>query len=186
MIGVAVLVALGIIVWPIVFDSSPVREISQRSQIPPAPAVERFSIDEPRRPDLPAEPDEVALEPQPSDGGAADPGLEGTSAQAGATPAQATADRPKAIPEVEHDAYGLPLQWAVQLGVFSRIEGAQQSQQKAESQGFRVVMQTITGKEGAQYRVLVGPKLDRDAAEQLRRDIQRKLGVNGYVTRFAP
>ena len=44
LVGTAVLVALGIIIWPVLFDTTPVREISQRSKIPDAPPVERLSL----------------------------------------------------------------------------------------------------------------------------------------------
>ena len=57
LVGAAVLVALGVIAWPVLFDTTPVREISQRSQIPSEPALERFSVEEPQPPQLPPAPD---------------------------------------------------------------------------------------------------------------------------------
>ena len=45
LVGAAVLVALGVIAWPVLFDTTPVREMSQRSQIPAEPALERARSD---------------------------------------------------------------------------------------------------------------------------------------------
>ena len=46
LVGAAVLVALGVIAWPVLFDTTPVREMSQRSQIPTEPALELRQGDE--------------------------------------------------------------------------------------------------------------------------------------------
>ena len=92
----------------------------------------------------------------------------------------------EAVPKVAHDAYGLPVQWAVQLGVFTRIEGAQEVKRRAEQAGYHVILQTVAQKGGAQHRVYIGPKLNRNAAASLNREVQQKLGITGYVTRYYP
>ena len=196
LVGAAVLVALGVIVWPVLFDASPVREISQRSQIPPAPIVERFSIDEPQPPQLPPEPDSAAqraeaaavIASQPAAAAVLSEALPAAAeiAPSIATDAATAAAHADTVPQVHKDAYGLPVQWALQLGVFTRIEGAQEVKRRAEAAGYHAILQSVAGKDGAQHRVFIGPKLDRNAAESLGREVQQKLGIAGYVTRYYP
>ncbi len=202
LVGAAVLVALGVIAWPVIFDSSPVREISQRSQIPEEPPSERFTVDEPSRPQLPPEPDwsaeresaaaEAASEPQVAAAPQTAPAAvttPDTRPAAAAEPAATVRPAPKElrpVPPVATDARGLPQQWAVQLGVFSQIANAREIQQRANAAGFHTILQS-GGKPGAQqYRVYVNPKLDRADADAVASEVQRKLGVKGYVTRYYP
>ena len=125
------LVALGVIAWPVLFDTTPVREMSQRSQIPTEPALERFSVDEPQPPQL-------------------------------------------------------PLQWAVQLGAFSKAEAAQAIKRRAEQAGFHAIVQTVPTDSGTLHKVYVNPKLDRAEAQALAAQVEKKLAVKGYVTRYYP
>lgn len=206
LVGAAVLIALGVIAWPVIFDSSPVREISQRSQIPEEPVSERFTVAEPGRPQLPPEPDWSAERESAAAGAPSDPQTAAAPQQAlpavtaadalpasAAGPARApeAASRPapkelRPVPPVATDAHGLPQQWAVQLGVFSQIANAREIQQRANAAGFHSILQS-SGKPGAQqYRVYVNPKLDRADADVVASEVQRKLGLKGYVTRYYP
>lgn len=87
---------------------------------------------------------------------------------------------------VDVDASGLPRQWAVQLGVFSQLANARELQQRANAAGFHAIVQS-SGTAGAeQHRVYVNPKLDRGSADGVAAEVKRKLGVNGFVTRYYP
>ena len=205
LVGAAVLIALGVIAWPVIFDSSPVREISQRSQIPPEPQIERFTVAEPERPQLPPEPDWAAQRDAAATG-PSDPAVQAAPEPAptaavkpAATPAvvaepvrgaepsarPAARDLPK-VKGVTTDPSGLPEQWAVQLGVFSQLANAREIQQRANAAGFHAILQS-SGTAGAQqHRVYVNPKLERAGADAIAVEVQRKLGVKGYVTRYYP
>ncbi|HMV72636.1 MAG TPA: SPOR domain-containing protein [Pseudomonadales bacterium] len=207
LVGAAVLIALGVIAWPVIFDSSPVREISQRSQIPPEPQSERFTVAEPERPQLPPEPDWAAQRDAAATGpGPADPAVQPApepAPTAAAKPPAAPAVTPKPVRSAEPsvrptardlpkvkavttDPSGLPQQWAVQLGVFSQLANAREIQQRANAAGFHAILQS-SGTAGAQqHRVYVNPKLERADADAIAAEVQRKLGVKGYVTRYYP
>ena len=166
LVGTAVLVALGIIIWPVLFDTTPVREISQRSKIPEAPPVERFAISEPEAPQLPPQPDYSAER--------------AASAEAGETSVMDTAASAVPLQPAE------PVQWAVQLGVFGKLENAQDIKRRAEKSGYHAILQTVRDGSAIQYRVYVDPKLDKQAAQKLATEIAKNLGVKGYVTRYYP
>jgi DedD protein len=207
LVGTAVLVALGIIAWPVIFDTTPVREINRRSQIPEAPEVDRFSVPEPGEVHLPPAPDSAALR-ESADVGPPRPGADaapaGTeaggeaadAAPAGPTPGDAAPAAEPSAPQARApaapddkpvapaggDAFGLPEQWALQLGVFGQLENAIEVRQRAEKAGYHAILQSSGGK----HRVYVAPKLDKRAVERLAPEVERKLGIKGYVTRYYP
>ncbi len=192
LVGAAVLVGLGIIAWPVVFDTTPVREISQRSQIPDAPPEQPFAIAEPERVQLPPEPDSVALReqlpelPSPESAAPENPNDAPASAHPAAKGGMASAVTREPVPPVRTDAAGLPEQWAVQLGVFSDRENAMELRSRAEKAGYHALVQTVGSGQARKYRVYAEPKLDRAAAQRAGVSVQQKLGIKGYVTRYYP
>jgi DedD protein len=223
LVGMAVLVALGVIAWPVIFDTTPMREINQRSQIPPAPAVDRFGVDEPAAVALPPMPDNAAARaaaepvpdlvpestpaprpalgpPVPVAGGASAAAPEQsrtarTEAAAAPVPPVAAPGKPAAAPakpvpepvaQPARDQFGLPEQWAVQLGVFGKQENAQELKARAERAGYHAILQISSANGARQYRVFVEPKLNRLDAQRVSANIEKSLGVKGYVTRYYP
>ncbi len=178
LVGAAVLVALGVIAWPVLFDTTPVREISQRSQIPSEPALERFSVDEPVPPQLPPVPDSAASR------AAQETRSEAERAQEAA--ALAPQDGKPVASAAKDPASGLPVQWAVQLGAFSQLEAAQDVKRRAEQAGFHAILQPVSTATGTLHKVYVNPKLDRAEAQALAAEVKKKMAVDGYVTRYYP
>ena len=198
LVGTAVLVALGIIIWPVLFDTTPVREISQRSKIPDAPPVERFAIDEPEAPQLSPQPDYTA-ERAASAAVGETPGTEVDSSVESRRSVEAVMQVSE--PQTRHeepemqaaepapallDQHELPVQWAVQLGVFGKVENAQEIKRRAEKSGYHAILQTVRDGGATQYRVYVDPKLDKQAAQKVAAEIEKNLGVKGFVTRYYP
>ncbi len=188
LVGAAVLIGLGVIAWPVVFDTTPVREISQRSQIPDPPAEQPFIVAEPQAVDLPPEPDSDALRevlPDPPESALApDPAPVARPAE----PRKNLAPRPapEPVPPVRNDSHGLPEQWALQLGVFSDRSNALELRARAEKAGFHALVQPVGKGAALRYRVYAEPKLDRAAVQRAAASVQQKLGIKGYVTRYYP
>lgn len=178
LVGAAVLVALGVIAWPVLFDTTPVREISQRSQIPSEPAIERFSVEEPTPLQLPPAPNPVAQR-------AAQATQTETEREEEAAALAPKDDKPVAS-AVKDPASGLPVQWAVQLGAFSQMEAAQDIKRRAEQAGFHAILQSVPTDKGTLHKVYVNPKLDRAEAQALAAQVKEKIAVEGYVTRYYP
>jgi DedD protein len=181
LVGTAVLVALGILAWPVIFDTTPVREINRRSQIPEAPEIDRFSVPEPAAVQLPPAPDSEALRAA-ADQGPPSPVEE----SAGAVEPAATPVAKAEVPSATGDEYGLPEQWALQLGVFSQQDNAMEVRDRAEKAGYHAILQPVKADNGTRYRVYVAPKLDKRALERLAPEVEKKLGIKGYVTRYYP
>jgi len=205
LVGVAVLIGIGVIMWPLVFDTSAVREISQSTQIPEPPRFERFDVAEPRRPDLGDQPDyeaqrrsqieDVELDDEQvpdedsdrqSDGGpGSDNRISDRDDRSLLPEMVAGSSRPSAA-VVERDENGLPVMWAVQLGVFGVEENARSLAERARGIGYQVMLERTDSRNGAVYRVFAEPKLERDAAEKLKADMEAKLHIKGYVKRYYP
>lgn len=192
LVGAAVLVGLGVIAWPVIFDTTPVREISQRSQIPAPPPEQPFVVPEPDAVDIPPEPDSDALrEGLPEAPVVVAPADDARAAPAPATAEPATstvAPAPKRdpVPPVKNDARGLPEQWAVQLGVFSDRANATDLKARAEKAGFHALVQAVGNGPARRYRVYAEPKLERAGALRAAATVEQKLGIKGYVTRYYP
>jgi cell division septation protein DedD len=90
------------------------------------------------------------------------------------------------VPAARGDEFGLPEQWALQLGVFGQMENAVEIRDRAEKAGYHAVLQSVAGKSGTQHRVYIEPKLDRRALDRIAPEVERKLGIKGYVTRYYP
>ena len=192
LVGAAVLIGLGVIAWPVVFDTTPVREISQRSQIPDPPPEQPFIIAEPERVELPPESDSAALREQLPEEPIADlaPSPEPGGAQTPAKPVAKNAvpdPLPRTpVPPVRTDGAGLPEQWALQLGVFSDRGNAMELRSRAEKAGYHALVQTVGSGQARKYRVYAEPKLDRAAVQRAAVSVEQKLGIKGYVTRYYP
>ena len=180
LVGAAVLIAGAVILWPLVFDTSVVRSISERSEIPDKPAFERFDVAEPTPPEnIPNNDYEQRRQQQVADAqsGRADRHLLPETARNAAAPSDHVADQ---------DEHGLPVLWAVQLGLFNQAENAHQLQESARAAGFHVVLQKTTTVDGDVYRVFSEPKLERAASEQLRDQLNAALQLDTFVTRYYP
>ncbi len=193
LIGAAVLVLLGVIGFPLLFDSQPrpvpvdiAIEIPSRSAIKPGspiPAVPSTSaVAPPVAP--PVAPAPVAsAEPAPAQPVAPQASLEAkeeiVSGKVANPPAAAA---PEAAPKAERSdgqrarelLDGKPAAQAaasdarvvVQVGAFADLGKAREVRQKLEKAGLKTYTQVIETKEGKRTRVRVGPFANRTEAEQ--------------------
>jgi len=74
--------------------------------------------------------------------------------------------------------------WAVQVGSFARAENAATLLERIEARGYDAFVETAPGEEGTVTRVLVGPALEREAADAARRDLEEAFGLRGLVVRY--
>jgi len=186
LVGAVVVIAMGAILWPVIFDEGPSRVVSKKSVIPPQPVIEHVVIEPLTSPvDNPAadfgpQDDEAMLiiaEPDqeltiPSDAQAA-------SLQTGADESVKT-EKVAAAPVMNDQ--GLPEAWSVQVGAFSSQSNAKNLVEKLKQAGFKAYLRE---KEGI-ARVLVGPKLSKRSALDELNEIRDKFQMQGRLVRYAP
>lgn len=71
--------------------------------------------------------------------------------------------------------------FAVQVGAFSDATEAGALREKLRAAGFTAFTETVSTDKGKLTRVRVGPAVDRAAADQLKAQVQAKVGVDGIV-----
>lgn len=77
--------------------------------------------------------------------------------------------------------------WAVQLASFSQIENADRLVKKLQEQRFPAYIQIMKTSKGKRItRVLVGPELDRNDAQQLLTKLEKLTQLQGIVVTYTP
>jgi len=206
LVGALILIALGVIFWPIIFVDPDQGAGMEDLRIPPRPQVDTTPIAGPdpaglrRSPELEFDAEELAadpigdmiaevesrefMEPVPMD----DAEIESASGHGSVPPAppapgETRTERPE---QPVLDAQGVPVAWMLQVASVSSAERAEELRQRLEARGEKawVASATIDGR--VMYRVNVGPKFERARLEALRPGIDAEFGVNSLVKRYLP
>ncbi|OZB55083.1 MAG: sporulation protein [Thiomonas sp. 15-63-373] len=207
LIGAVALVLLGVIVFPLVFDSKPkpvpsniALDIPSQSKAPglavpasapmlPAassvavPSGERAAVQQaepvvpPPAPKPPAPTPEQAR--QLASARQALAALEGKSPDQIST-AQAEAALANKKHAVQEDAAPSKARFVVQAGAFADAHAAQSVRAKIEKAGFKTYTQVVDTAQGKRVRVRIGPFATRDEAERALHKLQA-LGLSGAV-----
>ncbi len=205
LVGALILVALGVVFWPIIFVEPEARG-GLRADIPPRPGVDTSPMEKPspagRRPSpallgqdqgVLATPDsKPEVEPAERDDV---PSAEPVEPAAPAPPVRAesrsedeiaSAARDEAPVQPRLDAQGVPIAWMLQVVSVSRKDSAESTRQGLSELGYKAYVKTgeVNGK--TVYRVYVGPKFDRAKLEAIQGDIDKRFGVKSMVRRYYP
>lgn len=183
LIGALVLVATGAVLWPLIFDEGPTRQISKDSIIPLPPSIEPVVI-EPLQitNDNPAADfgprDELVFVPDDVNEEVIDPPQ--TLTEVDNVSSIIAKDDELAAPVINEQ--GLPEAWSVQIGAFSNQTNANNLVVKLKDAGFKAYTREGEGV----TRVLVGPKLSQANALQDLEAIRDKFQMQGRLVRYAP
>lgn len=184
-VGAIVLVALAVIFIPMLLSGDRDGEMTIiDSNIPDQPDnVARVRTLEIKPPSVPV-PDEPLRrtpidEQTPEPAAGAQPDTESAAADA--------TDRESVVSPVTDGqsrtgaASGDSKAWAVQVGSFSKQSNALGLRDKLRKQGYSVFVEKVSTGNGDIYRVRVGPEVRRSKAEELQKDLQARLKLDGLV-----
>ncbi|MDY0006516.1 MAG: SPOR domain-containing protein [Spongiibacteraceae bacterium] len=158
LVGAAVLLSVGVILWNwLLTDEVPI-VLDRGTRLPAEPVIPRFEVPEPRKPADVAPVDTVLVD----------------------------AIEPAVPPPDGLDPRGLPVAWNLQVASLSSAKGAEALKHRLQSGGHKAYVETTTAGGTTRYRVLVGPKLSREQAEQAKREIDRDFKVDTLIQRFTP
>lgn len=175
LVGAVVLVALGVIFLPMLFDTPNRGWLGEDRPLMPDPPKEVQQLAEAARKPLPV--------PAPQEQGA-----DATPAPDTKTPVTAGPKGVSSKPAVSRPARAETpdpqlATWAVQVGSFSTEENAVRLRDKLRKLGFRAYTEVLE-EDGKQVtRVRVGPELDEDRAKKLREELKTKGKIDGIVVR---
>lgn len=183
LIGALVLIIAAVVFLPMLLSGQD-ETVSVEVQVPEQPEMSSEPIASPAPIELPAqEPvsdipeSDVIPMPPPVDEQVAEAPVE-----------QAPEAGPPAEPEAPAAAPATPAvtqgDWVIQLGSFSATANAEGFQQKLEEQGYNAYTVTATADGKDITRVYVGPLLDRESANRLRDELERRQGAKGFVVAY--
>ncbi len=204
LVGALILLALGVVFWPIIFvepgDTGP----EERASIPPRPAVDTTPVEAPDMAGLTVAPEtraERERDAGETPAGDAAPARAGRPAQDAsgappetaapepvaaveAAPAQPTRTEPPEKPVIDSD--GLPVAWILQVASVSSADKAEELRQQLVAMEHKAYVKRIRRGDKSLYRVYVGPKLERARLEQIQAEIDAEFGVQSMIARYVP
>lgn len=170
LVGAFVLLALGVLFLPVLFDRDGRLSVDRTTQIPPAPAVEPLvKIPDPVRP-ADIEPAKKPAEMYRTD--------ESKAVQA--PPAEQT-DKADGLTDK-----GIPKAWMIQVVSYKTQQQAEALCNQLIDDGYKAFTRTVSTSKGKVTRVYVGPKIEKAKAFEVKRKLDKSLKVDSLVLRFEP
>jgi len=216
LVGALILVALGVVFWPIIFVEPGEQPAAERASIPPRPQVDTAPIEAPeltglrRSPPMAAqqepeqglapeqpsqerEPEqapvavEPAAEPEPPSAVAEEPPADiAEKTPVAAAPVEEPRTRSEAPEKLALDSDGVPVAWILQVASVSSADKAEQLRQRLLTMQQKAYVKKV-GRGGKDlYRVYIGPKFERAKLEKIQSNVDAEFGVKSMIARYIP
>ncbi len=172
LVGALVLIALGVVFWPVIFVQSERPALDRSSQLPPMPGLEKTVIETPQPlPDIDpvAAVEEIALHDAPPQARDSDAGNESS---------------PEPRPTLDEN--GIPVAWVLQVASVSKREKAEALREELIGQGYKAYTRIVRHDNEVLHRVYVGPVFERQKLQQAKQDVDGRLKVNAIIARYVP
>lgn len=192
MVGALILVALGVVFWPIIFVQPGESDIEKQRVIPPAPNVSVAPVPAPDQAGLRRSKEIAAVREEP----AATVPDEVQVTPAAAPPEKAapvakpvttkSSTRSKAPEPLAMDKDGVPIAWILQVVSVSSAEKAEELRGHLLKIDQKAYVTKVPGHSKTLYRVYIGPKFERAKLEKLKPEIDARFGVKSLIKRYVP
>lgn len=204
LVGALILVALGVVFWPIIFVEPGARIEPGQVSMPPRPGVDTTPIESPRpeqwrvsnetygeQGQFSATDDETLTEVELSPEPAFEPeqgGSEAASVESEPpTPVAAAVQARTSAPEAPAlDANGVPMAWSLQVATVSSVDKAEDLRRQLLAMQENAYIRKLERGDKDLYRVFVGPRFERAQLEQARVRINARFGVESLIVRYLP
>ncbi|MEH6588235.1 MAG: SPOR domain-containing protein [Halioglobus sp.] len=211
LVGALILVALGVVFWPIIFVEPGEQAGAEATQIPPRPVVQSTPVEPPDMAGLRPSRDIVKVsepDPQPQQRelltlAPEAPPVNTISASSDSTQTRPAASKPKPAPKpapkpIEKktrteapvkpalDADGIPIAWILRVASVSSASNADQLRKDLLDMGHKAYVKKIKSNGKTLYRVYVGPKAEKERLHKIQGSIDAKFAVTTMITRYYP
>ena len=215
LVGALILIALGVVFWPLIFVPPKEGPAVSEASMPPRPVIDRSPMNVPDSDGFrgsprivdeldAAEPEDlprtgsfgastdsnpvVAEVPQaPAAGTAlAAPADKAVAAEQETAVATTRAPRKTAPVAPKLDENGIPIAWILQVASVSSAQKAEQLRQRLLDMGHKAYTKRIDRDGRTLVRVAVGPRSERAQLEAIKSDIDSEFGVQSIVARYLP
>jgi DedD protein len=175
LVGALIIIALGVVFWPLVFVDSDRVSLDRTSEVPPMPSLEQMKISTPQ-PLRNMEPavtvTEIPLHEQPP--------------QLPEQPAADTSSSAAGRPQPKLDDAGIPVAWILQVVSVSERSKADKLTRELISLGYKAYHRPLKREQKTLYRVNVGPVFDKQKLRKTKVAIDQHLHVNAIIARYIP
>lgn len=176
LVGAIVIIALGVVFWPVVFVDAERQAMDRTSQVPPMPTMKHSRIETPKRLST-VEPATAATEIAFHDAPPA-------TATSEASAAASSAPEPASGPGL--DDTGIPIAWVLQVVSVSKREKADALTQELIDAGYKAYHRPLKRGQDTLYRIYVGPVFDRDQMLKTKQQVDSRLKVDAIIARYIP
>ena len=192
LVGALILVALGVVFWPIIFVEPGQRSTMEQVRIPPPPMIDTAPIESPDQEGLRASPAESGGE----EAGEAfiediieSPATTATVAEPAAPdPAMTAESHTREVPPERPalDSRGVPVAWLLQVASVSSAAKADELRDQLLVTREQAFVKKFTQSGKVFYRVYVGPNFERAQLEKIQADIDTRFKVHSLIVRYTP
>ncbi|MEE4277873.1 MAG: SPOR domain-containing protein [Halieaceae bacterium] len=215
LVGALILVALAVVFWPIIFVTGESGSDEQLVRVPEAPPMDTTPLPEPdnaglRSPARAAAQDQIVRDvaASPAMSGEArgsDPASAGSGSQPdeedAATQAEALAPLEKRdsvvpVPTLDEardtltepaiDEDGLPVAFSLQVATMANRESADRLRDALIEGGYKAYTKRLRRDDRVLYRVLVGPKFQREDLVPVKAAVDEAWRVDSLIIRYVP
>ena len=192
LVGALILLALGVVFWPIIFVEPGDQSAIEPNLIPPRPGIDVAPIEPPDTAGLRIAGDVAARLEQEQDPGllqAPEPGAEAEpAAPVSPEPAAGKPSRTRSEPPEQPllDADGLPVAWILQVASVSSAAKANELRDRLLELDQKAYVKKVERGERDLYRVYIGPKFEKARLQRVKAEIDGEFGVNSLITRYVP
>ena len=192
MVGAIVLVALGMIFIPMLFDDKTKSSYVESSQIPESPKMpEMATVNQQELAEkIPAvqtaeDHQQAVWEEQDKTDVADEENISPTEAPA-AVKTESSAPKVEATlkPAVAIASSGLPETWTLQVGTFGDKTNANALRKQLADKGYQAYVRDIKDEKGVTFKVFVGPDVEKAHAEVIMKKLstmQKELHITGII-----
>ena len=190
--GTLVLIALGIVFWPLIVTAPDVRDPIVLAPMPEAPFIDRTPINAPETyqdevevqlPNAPTVP--VAEQSAADDGTFID---ENATIRFDVPPADevvmAASSLAKPDDSILIDDEGLAQFWVLQVATLASEARATEVVSKLKDQGYKAFYRPFKRGDETLFRVQIGPNAEQERLQRFRPQIDKALGVESEILRY--
>lgn len=188
LVGALILVALAVVFWPIIFVPNVEETSDVVVEVPAAPPIDRAPLPEPdnaglRQGSQAAAQSEFSADVEPP---AEDEELEELPDRNTVLPTPELEEARETLRAPAMDADGLPIAFSLQVATMGDKAGAERLRDELVAAGYKGYLKRFRRDDKTLYRVLVGPKYNREDLVTIKGVVDDKWRVESMIIRYLP
>lgn len=188
LVGALILVALGVVFWPIIFVEPGAPGNNPQTPIPAAPAIDNSPLASPepsgwRASTEPYDDEALGLEQQ-VDAERETPEPEDDVGEPVVAPPPVARTAAPVAPAL--DDKGVPIAWSIQVATVSSAAKAGELRDSLLAMQEKAYIRKVERGDKDLYRVYVGPRFERAQLERAQAGIDKHFGVKSLIVRYLP